>query len=201
MGPGGPAGPAGRESARPHARLENKLDRFAFEAAVVAEAGGWATSAERARLDADPLAWAATLRRLIHETDDGIRSADGLTGDLRQLVMADLTGERTRLADTLLRLTGDQIEAPLLPSANGSGPASPPVADAGTPASATAGPSVTTAGEAGPPLLQASWAEGRVLVWAGGPGADATPEDLEELLALADASSIPWERHPAVPIP
>ena len=50
-----------------------KLDRFAFEAAVVADAGGWASSAESAAVVADPLSWAATLRRLIHETDDGLR--------------------------------------------------------------------------------------------------------------------------------
>ena len=55
--------------------------------------------------------------------------------------------------------------------------------------------------EVGPPRLQASWAEGRIVVWAGGPGADATPEDLQELLEVADADGIAWERHPAVPIP
>ena len=30
--------------------------------------------------------------------------------------------------------------------------------------------------EVGPPRLQASWAEGRIVVWAGGPGVDATPD-------------------------
>jgi superfamily II DNA or RNA helicase len=39
------------------------------------------------------------------------------------------------------------------------------------------------------------------VVWAGGPGADATPEDLQELLEVTDADGIAWERHPAVPIP
>jgi superfamily II DNA or RNA helicase len=160
------------------------------------------TTAERARLDSDPLAWAATLRRLIHETDDGIRSADSLTGDLRELVLADLGEERARLSATLLRLTGDEIEAPVLPSSNGSeAPA------ANRPESAAGGPAPTatsttgSGAEPGPPLLQAAWAEGRIVVWAGGPGADATTEDLEKLLEEADADSIPWERHPAVPIP
>ncbi len=183
-------------------RLETKLDRFAFEAAVVAEAGGWTTSAERARLESDPLAWAATLRRLIHETDDGIRSADSLTGDLRELVMADLGEERARLSATLLRLTGDQIEAPVLPSANGSDTATAnrPDGAAGNPAPAPAAAAGPTP-ESGPPVLQACWAEGRIVVWAGGPGADATAEDLEKLLEEADANGIAWERHPAVPIP
>jgi hypothetical protein len=188
--------------------LERKLDRFAFEAAVVAEAGGWVSSAERAELDANPLAWTATLRRLIHETDDGIRSACTLTGELRELVMSDLTGERSRLSATLLRLTGDAIEVPPLPSPNGTLASTGPNGASGTRTPGQAG--TVPAGEAtgtvialesGPPVLQASWAEGRIVVWAGGPGAEATPEDLEELLDRADATSIAWERHPPVPIP
>jgi superfamily II DNA or RNA helicase len=50
-------------------------------------------------------------------------------------------------------------------------------------------------------LLQASWAEGRIVVWAGGPGLDASGDDLTELLEQADATSIAWDRHTAVPIP
>ncbi len=95
--------------AQPQVRVEKKLDRFGFEAAVVADAGGWASDAERAVLTADPLAWAAAVRRLIHETDDGIQSAAGLTGDLRTIVLSDLMDERARLSAVLLRLTGDEI--------------------------------------------------------------------------------------------
>jgi superfamily II DNA or RNA helicase len=187
--------------------VERKLDRFAFEAAVVAEAGGWASSAERAELDANPLAWTATLRRLIHKTDDGIRSASSLTGELRELVMSDLTDERSRLSATLLHLTGDEIEVPPLASANGAtattGGAAPGTRTPGQtgPASSASPAGAGNGIEPGPPVLQASWAEGRIVVWAAGPGADATPEDLEELLERADATSIAWERHPAVPIP
>ncbi len=211
-----------------------KLDRFAFEAAVVADAGGWASSAESAAVVADPLSWAATLRRLIHETDDGLRGASSLTGDLRDVVMADLSAERARLAAVLRRVTGDEIDAPELAPANGAEPSSRSGSGGTPPASggprATGGPSgpgtrpaggmgstsgaasagstaVPDAGaiipplEIGPPRLQASWAEGRIVVWAGGPGIDATPEDLPELLQVADADGIAWERHPAVPIP
>src|ERR1700722_3977249 len=106
-----------RHVAPSHARVKRKLDRFAFEAAVVADAGGWASAAESAALAADPLVWAATLRRLIHETDDGLRGAAGLTGDLRELVLADLTEERDRLSAVLVQLTGDEIESPALPMA------------------------------------------------------------------------------------
>src|ERR1700722_14510838 len=101
-----------RHVAPSHARVKRKLDRFAFEAAAVADAGGWASGAESAALAADPLVWAATLRRLIHETDDGLRGASRLTGELRELVMSDLSDERDRLSAVLQRLTGDEIDAP-----------------------------------------------------------------------------------------
>ncbi len=40
-----------------------------------------------------------------------------------------------------------------------------------------------------------------MIVWAGGPGADATTEDLNGCSHQADASGIAWERHPPVPVP
>ena len=212
--------------------MEKKLDQFAFEAAVVADAGGWASSAERAVLEGDSAAWKAAVRRLIHETDDGLRGASKLTGELRELVLADLTDERARLSAVLLRLTGDEIDAPVLPSADsgahgsgvaGSAPAVLGAASAAKPAagrqpSVTSGTSSGTADttsratgsdpalvsgstDPGLSMLQASWAEGRIVVWAGGPGVDATAEDLEQLLEKADATSIAWERHNPVPVP
>ncbi|HEY3810652.1 MAG TPA: DEAD/DEAH box helicase [Acidimicrobiales bacterium] len=187
---------------------------------MVADAGGWASEAERVALAADPLAWAAALRRLIHETDDGLRGAAALSGDLREQALADLNEERDRLSAVLRRLTGDEIEtpAPAFAStpAQSAGRPGAVAAPAGGSRTVTAAPTLVAgpgldvgagdAGpggstEAGPPLLQASWAEGRIVVWAGGPGADATPEDLGQLLQKADATSIVWERHPAVPIP
>lgn len=200
--------------------MERKLDQFAFEAAVVADAGGWASSAEGEALDGDHLAWAAALRRLIHETDDGLRSASSLTGELRELVLSDLAGERERLAAVLFRLTGDGIDPPVLTTgtaatatatsaANGTGASA--VAAAGSPAGRPASavgpvsPSEQAVApwttEPGLALLQASWAEGRIVVWAGGPGVDATTEDLVQLLEKADATSIAWERHSSVPVP
>jgi hypothetical protein len=146
-----------------------------LEAAVVADAGGWASSAESAALAADPLAWAATLRRLIHETDEGLRRSVGLGGDLREVVLSDLTDERDRLGAVLRRLTGDEIEPPVLdlgPSAEvASRSAAVPSSSPRLPAAVGGAQSTTaTAVDAGPPLLQASWAEGRVVVWSGGPG-------------------------------
>ena len=45
------------------------------------------------------------MRRLIHETDDGLRAAASLPGDLREVVLEDLGTERVRLASALARVT------------------------------------------------------------------------------------------------
>src|SRR5581483_57223 len=108
-------GRTGRD--HPQVKTEIKLDRIALEQAVVADAGGWASEAEQAALAAEPLAWAAALRRLIHETDDAIVSARALQGDIRDVVLDDLTSERERLAVALLRLSGDAIDPPAPPQA------------------------------------------------------------------------------------
>lgn len=106
------------------------LDRITLEAAVVAEATGYATTDERDALEAAPLAWVGTLRRLLLETDDALVSAGRLLGEERPQVLADLNGERRSLAAALQRLTGeagpdDQADAP---------PAAEPVIEAPAPA-------------------------------------------------------------------
>jgi superfamily II DNA or RNA helicase len=53
----------------------------------------------------------------------------------------------------------------------------------------------------GPARLQASWGEGRIVIWAGGPGVEAGAEELDELLARLEGSSIGWERHAPVSLP
>jgi superfamily II DNA or RNA helicase len=147
------------------------------------------------------LAWTAALRGLIHETDDGLRAADRLTGDLRDQVVDDLLGERERLAAALVRLSGDAIDAPLMGAAvNGTAKGANSPTTGATPAAATARPEPASA-SLGIPQLQASWAEGRVVVWAGSADAEAGAEDLTNLLDKADASSIAWEKHVAVPVP
>jgi hypothetical protein len=178
-----------------------KLDRIALEAAVVADAGGWASDVDEAFLASDPLAWTAALRRLIHETDDGLKAASALDGELREMVVSDLHAERERLADALLRVAGDSIDPPAVSNGADSPSGGPPVGPTadrdGRADSQTAGEAPTTEVA----RLQASWGEGRVVVWAGGLGADAAPDDLDRLLGEAEASGINWERHPAVPIP
>ncbi|MGH9114221.1 MAG: SNF2-related protein, partial [Acidimicrobiales bacterium] len=191
----------------------------------MADAGGWAADAERAALAAEPVAWAAAVRRLIHETDDALRGAASLDAEVRDQVLTDLSGERERLSAVLLRLTGDEIERPAALNGASPGAAAGAAAAAARPRQGKGGlqaeaPPVPT----GPPLLQASWAEGRVVVWAGGPGSGApgehgsgapgergsetpgehgsgAPGDLAALLEAADASAIGWEHHAPLELP
>ncbi|HVA74360.1 MAG TPA: SNF2-related protein [Acidimicrobiales bacterium] len=181
--------------------MENKLDRIAWEAAVAADAGGWASDAERVALGADPLRWAAALRLLIHETDDALRAAASIAGEERQQVLSDLDEERQRLSAALLRVAGDTIDLPALGPAGGNGAGPHHNSAAGAETAASADGAAPEESEPGSCLLQASWGEGRVVVWAGGPGAVPGPDDLDELLAKADAAGIGWERHASVATP
>jgi superfamily II DNA or RNA helicase len=165
-----------------------------LESAAIADAGGWASEAERELLSAHPLEWAFALRRLIHQTDDGLRSAGALDDELREVVLADLRAERQTLAAALERVSGERMDPPSMAAIE-------PAAEEGSspgPRPAEAGPEPDTGG---PPLLQASWGEGRVVVWAGAPGAEAGEDELEDLLRAADAPGLGWERHPPVPLP
>jgi hypothetical protein len=169
----------------------NQLDPITFEAAVAAAASADATEYERNMLAADPDAWVRVLRRLIMETDDALRQALRLTGEEREQVLADLRAERRQLASALRERNGDEITGPDDTAAPALSVAVPGVASPARPAEAVAAPT-----------LQASWVDGRVVVWAGGPGAAAgSSEDLDALVSAADASSIGWERHASVPLP
>ncbi len=119
------------------------------------------------------------------------------------MVLEDLRAERDRLAAALLRVTGgDAIDPPVL------GPVEEPAPGRAPPAEGDASrrepgnrPQPEESGPVGPPRLQASWGEGRIVVWAGGPGVEAAAEELDDLLARAEASGIGWERHAPVPVP
>jgi len=167
--------------------LEPELDRTSVDAAAVAAAGGWATPAQSAALGADLPAWVGSLRRLIDQTDDGLRRVVNLRGEERQQVIDDLASERDRLALALVTLTGERV-------------APSPVA---TPAPVSSPTSPEAAGEEpGVALLQASWADGRVIIWGGGPGAEPCDADgLKALVVDADAQAIAWERHADVVLP
>ncbi|MDQ6839843.1 MAG: hypothetical protein M3137_16340, partial [Actinomycetota bacterium] len=165
---------------------EPELDRTSVDAAADAAAGGWASGGQLAGLEADRRAWIGALRRLIDQTDDGLRSVMTLQGEEREQIVADLAGERDRLAAALTALTGETVSPSAL-SAHDAHRQSP---------------ANQVASEPGVVMLQGSWADGRVIVWGGGPGVDPSDADgLKVLLADADADAIAWERHADVPLP
>jgi superfamily II DNA or RNA helicase len=112
--------------------------------------------------------------------------------------------ERERLSEALSRVSGESIDAPAV---NGDG-AAPTASSNGSdgenqrrerePASRAP---LEDAAPNGPARLHASWGEGRVVVWAGGPGVEAAAEELDQLLSGAEAATIGWERHAPVALP
>lgn len=164
-------------------KVVNQLDPITFEAAVEAAASGSASDQQTALLSADPQGWVKVLRRLIIQTDEGLRRVAHLQGDGREQILADLRGERDRLAAALRERNGDEIAGVEEQSAPRQEIVAPPPAP---PAD---------------PLLQASWVDGRIVVWAGAPGATSSAEALERLLVAADAGSLNWERYAPVPLP
>ncbi len=142
--------------------------------AIQAEAEGDATPAQLALLEAHKLDWRAGLQRLLRETEANLAKVRNLPGPERDQVVADFEGERSRLAEALDRLLGVKRQ-----------PADDRTLD---------GP--------GEVRLQASWSDGRVVVWAGGPGVPPVDdEELGERLAAVDAPAGGWWPHDPVALP
>src|SRR5471030_2072078 len=76
-----------------------------FDMYVGAEADGDATPEQLAVLEADKLAWRASLARLLREAEEHLASARTLRGEERAQVVADLESEQRRLAAAWKRLT------------------------------------------------------------------------------------------------
>src|SRR5215471_18868451 len=182
-----------------------------FETLVAIDAAGEADPQDVARLELHHDAWVATLRRMAIETDEALQRAFRLAGPEREQVVADLRGERERVAATLRRVGGDTYalefdddddeddEDEAAPVTNGRSPT------AGHRQDRHEGERSRDADEAlpaGPPTLQASWAAGRVVLWGGGPGAQPVPlEQLNDLIEDAGARPVRWEPHGGVPLP
>ena len=157
----------------PRAAAAEPLPR-GFEFAVEAAAAAEATSAQLEMLDAHRSAWRWTLERLLHRTDEDLESVRSINAPERDQIVADFEEERDRLEAALARLTStdDESAAPLL---------------------------LESAGEV---RLQASWAAGRLVVWAAGPGTEpASAEELAQRLENAGVRSSGWTSHPPVKLP
>jgi superfamily II DNA or RNA helicase len=145
-----------------------------FEYAVEAAAAAEATAEQLAMLDAHQSDWRWTLERLLHQTDEAIESVRDLDAPEREQIVSDFEDERDRLEAALARLVGDTRAGadPLL---------------------------LESAGEV---RLQASWAAGRLVVWAAGPGtAPSTAEELAQRMERAGVVASGWTSHPPVKLP
>jgi len=118
--------------------------------------------------------WLFALQRLLRETEANLAQVRNLTGPERDQVVADFESERYLLAGALARLTGVRHEPKEDKALDG----------------------------AGEVRLQASWDDGRLVVWAAGPGTSAASiEELSERLKAIDAPAGGWWPHDPVPLP
>ena len=122
-----------------------------FEAAVWAAVEGRASDEQRTLLEAAPEQYRRVVERLIDDTDERLEGARQLRGAERALVVADFESDLALLESTYDLMTR-------------------------TEASAAAGLVAEPPGEV---RLQASWSNGAVVLWAGGPG--VPPEARERI--------------------
>jgi superfamily II DNA or RNA helicase len=161
------------------------LSPWQFDLYVGAEADGDATPEQLAVLESDPPGWRASLLRLLRDAEEHLTSARSLHGKERDQVVADLTSERQRLAAAWARLTNEgrsngEERPDRARSRDGDDDA---VAD-------------------GVARLQVSWEPGRVVAWAGGPGAPSvSSDDVITMLAAAGAPASGWLPHGVVILP
>ncbi len=142
-----------------------------IDAAVAADAAGTAAPDELALLEAHKDEWASTLRRWAVETDQALSTMAQLEVPERDHVVADLRAELVRLTSALRRVDPESARAKLTASEPEQEPVDVP----------------------GEPVLQASWAQGKVAVWAGAPGVPAgAADDVQRLVDEAGASSAGW---------
>src|SRR6478609_7571810 len=146
----------------------------ALEAAAWAAADGSATPEQLSLLEADGERWRDVVEDLLEDVEDRLDSVRQLTGPERTQVVADFEAELAKLeaAYDLLSKTDDPIAA------------------------------IAAADPAGEVRLQASWAQGQIVVWAAGPStAPATAEELSDRLEAIGGPAVGWSVHPAVVLP
>ncbi|MDQ3898160.1 MAG: hypothetical protein M3326_13120, partial [Actinomycetota bacterium] len=169
----GPSGVLGGQNGQPAAAVAPVSERELVWA-IDAEAAGEATEAQVALLEAHKVEWRAGLARLLRETEANLAKVRNLTGPERDQVVADFERERSLLASALGRLQG--VKPEITNERNLDGP--------------------------GEVRLQASWSDGRIVVWAAGPGVEpASDEELGDRLDEVDAPGGGWWPHDPVVLP
>ncbi|MFN8018300.1 MAG: DEAD/DEAH box helicase [Acidimicrobiales bacterium] len=146
----------------------------ALEAAAWAAADGNATPEQLALLEADPRRWRDLVEDMLEELEDRLDAVRQLPGPERTQVVADFEAELAQLeaAFDLLAKTDDPVAA------------------------------IAAADPVGEVRLQATWANGQIVVWAAGPGtAPASAEELSDRLEAIGGPAVGWSVHPAVVLP
>ena len=170
--------------------METQLDQTSFEALVASEVDGQIAADELSALAAQPQRWAATLLYMLDEIEDALEAVSRSDRYERDQAVADLSDERAAVAAALRRVTGEDVDLPEPVS----------VGDGDDAAMAPSGEAEAELVQA--PVLQASWAPGEVVLWAGNPSATpAGGEDLQRLIDEAGGSAIEWEKHKGAPLP
>ncbi|MEX0659231.1 MAG: DEAD/DEAH box helicase [Egibacteraceae bacterium] len=155
-----------------------------FRRLAQAHVDGRASESDAEILDAHEDEWVDALEWLLRDADAALkRVRANVTGPERDLVIADFSDERERIASALTALTGDAPAPPAEEDERSARPV-PDEPDAPSPPAPPAEPRVTR--------LQLSWTPGHVVAWAGGERAEgAAPH------AGADA----WAPHGPVRLP
>jgi hypothetical protein len=163
------------------------------EAAVWAAVEGRASTEELALLDEQPRAHRMTLERLLDEVEARLDAAEALDGPEQDQVIADFEAELDQLEAAYEVLVGfDESPEPEPEPDRRSGPKDH---------DARPGPTATV-DPIGQVRLQASWAGGDVVVWAGGPQAKAaTNDELADRLEALDGPAVGWSLHADIPLP
>jgi hypothetical protein len=154
--------------------LKTNNDTEALEAAIWAVAEGRATDDQCELVDEDRARSSRLLDGLFADTQARLESVQGLSGPERDQVIADFADELEGL-----RIVYDRLHGRPGPSA----PDLEVIDDEGV-------------------QLQASWADGEVVVWAAGPTAPpATNEELADRLEALGGPALGWRVHGGVPLP
>ena len=156
-----------------------------LESAIWSIADGHGTDDDRALLRTDRATSLTLLDRLIQEAEDGLASVRNLSGAERDQVVGDFVDTIRGLRATAQELRHGELRNGAARSAADRQPVE--VDDDRRPPD--------------PVALQASWSEGRIVVWAGGRG--ATPESNEGLATRLEVCGGPahgWTVHAGIPL-
>ena len=154
------------------------VDLARIESAIWSMTDGRASADDIAAFEADERTSLMVLDRMIGDVEDDLAAVRSLPGDERDQVVADFEATVAGLWSTMARYR----ELPPDAFASIGGP--PPVI------------------EPTPVVLQASWIEGQVVVWAAGRHTAAeTNDQLASRIEGADGPPQGWQLHPGIDLP